>query len=180
MAQGHWEHYSHPSDVGIRGFGPTQEEAFAQAALAMTAVVADLARIEAKEPVEIVCREEDDELLFFIWLNAVLYEMATRGMLFGRFEVQVVTGGLKATAWGEKVSRDKHDPTVEVKAATYGDLKVVRDAGGDWIAQCIVDVYAVRTSYSSHGSYQSYRTNGTNRTHRTYKTTGAWPCVRRS
>jgi SHS2 domain-containing protein len=140
MDQGHWEHYSHPSDVGIRGIGPTREEAFAQAAMAMTAVIADLDRIEPKEPVGIVCREDDGELLFFAWLNALLYEMATRGMLFGRFEVQPIAGGLKATAWGEKVSRDKHDPAVEVKAATYGDLKVTRDADGNWIAQCIVDV----------------------------------------
>jgi SHS2 domain-containing protein len=140
MEQGHWKHYSHPSDVGIRGIGPTREDAFAQAALAMTAVVADLAKIEPKEPVGIVCREDDDELLFFAWLNALLYEMATRHMLFSRFEVKAIDGGLNATAWGEKVDRDKHDPAVEVKAATYGDLKVVRNAEGNWIAQCIVDV----------------------------------------
>ncbi len=140
MSGGHWEHYAHPSDVGIRGIGPTREEAFAQAALAMTAVVADLTKIEPKEAVEIVCREDDDELLFFGWLNAVLYEMATRDMLFRRFEVQAIPGGLTATAWGEEVRRDKHDPAVEVKAATYGDLKVVRGADGHWIAQCIVDV----------------------------------------
>jgi SHS2 domain-containing protein len=140
MGQGRWEHYSHPSDVGIRGIGPTREDAYAQAAMAMTAVIADLAKIEPREPVEIVCREDDDELLFFAWLNAVLYEMATRGMLFSRFDVQPIEGGLKATAWGEKVSREKHDPAVEVKAATYGDLKVTREPSGDWVAQCIVDV----------------------------------------
>jgi SHS2 domain-containing protein len=140
MSQAHWEHYPHPSDVGIRGIGPTREEALAQAALAMTAVVADPARIEPKEPVRIVCREEDDELLLFAWLNAVLYEMATRDMLFSRFDVQPIPGGVTATVWGEKVNRGKHDPAVEVKAATYGDLKIVRDAEGNWIAQCIVDV----------------------------------------
>jgi tRNA nucleotidyltransferase (CCA-adding enzyme) len=140
MDQGRWEHYSHPSDVGIRGVGPTREDAFAQAAMAMTAVVADLVRIEPNEPVEIVCREEDDELLFFGWLNALLYEMGTRDMLFSRFEVQPIEGGLKATAWGEKIDRDKHEPTVEVKAATCGDMKVVQDAEGNWIAQCVVDV----------------------------------------
>ena len=140
MNQSRWEHYSHPSDVGIRGIGPTREDAFAQAAMAMTAVVADLARIEPREAVQIICREDDDELLLFAWLNALLYEMATRDMLFSRFEVQPIDGGLKATAWGEKVSRDKHDPTVEVKAATCGDLRVEQDTEGNWIAQCVVDV----------------------------------------
>ncbi len=140
MSESRWEHYAHPSDVGIRGLGPTREEAFAQAALALTAVIADPARIEPQEPVGIVCREDDDELLFFAWLNALLYEMATRDMLFSRFEVQPIAGGLQATAWGEPVDRDRHEPAVEVKAATYGDLKVTRDAEGNWVAQCIVDV----------------------------------------
>ncbi len=140
MSKGHWEHYSHPADIGIRGIGPTREEAFAQAALALTAVIADLERIVPQEAVEIVCREDDDELLFYAWLGALLYEMGTRHMLFGRFEIQAIPNGLKATAWGERVDTRKHEPAVEVKAATYADLQVRRDAGGHWMAQCVVDV----------------------------------------
>ena len=140
MNQGRWEHYSHPSDIGIRGIGPTREDAFAQAALALTAVITDPKKIEPDEPVEISCQEDDDELLFYSWLSALLYEMATRVMLFGRFDLQATKGGLKATASGERVDVKKHEPTVEVKAATYSDLKVYQDSEGNWIAQCIVDV----------------------------------------
>ncbi|MBN1359503.1 MAG: archease [Sedimentisphaerales bacterium] len=140
MSQGRWEHYSHPSDIGIRGIGSTREDAFAQAALALTAVITDPKRVEPDEPVEITCQEDDDELLFYDWLSGLLYEMATRGMLFGRFDVQAVAGGLKATAYGEPVDVEKHEPAVEVKAATYSDLKVYQDDAGNWIAQCIVDV----------------------------------------
>jgi SHS2 domain-containing protein len=61
-------------------------------------------------------------------------------MLFGRFEVGFETGGLRARAWGEKLDIQKHRPAVEVKAATYADLKVQRDENGAWMAQCIVDV----------------------------------------
>lgn len=140
MTEPHWEHYSHPADMGIRGFGRTREEAFAQAALALTAIIADPATIEPRTPVEIVCEEDDDEMLLWYWLSAVLYEMATRNMLFGRFDVRPVEGGIKATAWGETVNVARHDPAVEVKAATYMDLKVRRDAEGAWMAQCVVDV----------------------------------------
>ena len=42
-----WEHYEHGADIGVRGFGATKAEAFEQAALAMTAVVADPAAIDA-------------------------------------------------------------------------------------------------------------------------------------
>ena len=140
MGQGYWQHYAHPADMGIRGFGPTREEAFAQAALAMTAVITDLDKIEPTKAVEIVCEEDDDELLFFHWLGYLLYEMGTRNMLFSRFRIEPVQGGLKATAWGEEVDVEKHEPAVEVKAATYADLKVGQGGDGNWIAQCVVDV----------------------------------------
>jgi tRNA nucleotidyltransferase (CCA-adding enzyme) len=140
MSQGRWELYSHPSDIGIRGLGPTREEAFAQAAMALTAVITDPAKVEPREPVDIVCRDDDDEMLFMSWLGALLYEMGTREMLFGRFEVEPIEGGIRARAWGEPVDVQKHEPAVEVKAATYMDLKVQRDSSGNWLAQCIVDV----------------------------------------
>ncbi len=140
MSTGRWELFSHPADIGIRGLGPTREEAFAQAATALTAVIADPKKIEPRQAVEIACREEDDELLFMNWLSSLLYEMDTRGMLFCRFEIEPVEGGIYARAWGEPVDVEKHEPAVEVKAATYAGLKVEKDAEGNWLAQCIVDV----------------------------------------
>ena len=140
MAEAHWELYSHPSDIGIRGYGPTREEAFAQAALALTSVITDLQKVQASETVDIECREQDDELLFLCWLSTLLYEMDTRRMLFRRFEVEAVENGLKARAWGEPVDIARHEPAVEVKAATYADLKVERKDDGTWLVQCIVDV----------------------------------------
>jgi SHS2 domain-containing protein len=140
MATGHWEHFPHPADIGIRGLGPTREDAFAQAATALTAVIADPDKVEPREAVEIVCREQDDELLFMNWLASLLYEMDTRRMLFSRFEIEPIEGGLRAKAWGEPVDIAKHEPAVEVKAATYASLKVQRDSAGTWLAQCIVDV----------------------------------------
>ncbi|MHC4521632.1 MAG: archease [Planctomycetota bacterium] len=140
MDKGHWEHYSHPADMGVRGFGRTREEAFAQAALAMTAIVVDPARIACRQAVEVVCEDDDDEMLFWHWLSAVLFEMGLRRMVFGRFKVQAIEGGLKATAWGEEVDKGRHEPAVEVKAATFAELKVDRDKDGTWMAQCVVDV----------------------------------------
>jgi len=140
MARGHWEHFSHPSDIGIRGVAPAKEEAFAQAAMALTAVIADLEKVEPRQAVDIVCEEDDDEMLFIAWLSSLLYEMDARNMLFSRFEIEFVEGGLKAKVWGEPVNVAKHEPAVEVKAATYAGLQVGRDNEGNWVAQCIVDV----------------------------------------
>jgi len=148
-----WEHFPHQADIGIRGLGSTKEQAFEQAALALTAVVADLDKIEPKGKVKINCRaiprqardgEQsrtiDDELLLFDWLNSLLYEMDTRKILFSRFEVHIDGDNLTAIAWGQKMDVSKHQPAVEVKAATYQDLSVRQDESGTWIAQCVVDV----------------------------------------
>ena len=59
----HWELFPHEADMGVRGFGPTQERAFEQAALALTAVIADPSHIEPRTAVEVGCEAPDVELL---------------------------------------------------------------------------------------------------------------------
>ena len=135
-----WEHFAHGADIGVRGIGATLGEAFEQVALALTAVIADPARISPVAAVEIGCEAPDRELLLCDWLNAVVYEMATRRMLFGRFDVHIVDHSMTATAWGEGVDRVRHQPAVEVKGATYTALSVAQRDDGAWVAQCVVDV----------------------------------------
>ena len=125
--------------MGIRGFGGTKADAFEQAALALTAVVTDTTGVEAREAVTVACEAPDDELLLAEWLNSLIYEMATRKMLFSRFAVQIDGTRLGAQAWGERVDVERHHPAVEVKGATYTALRVTRDEGG-WVAQTVVDV----------------------------------------
>lgn len=137
---GRWEHFPHDADIGVRGFGPTREVAFKQAALALTAAVTDVARVEPREAIEIRCAAPNDELLLVEWLNALVFEMATRRMLFGSFSLRAEDGALQAVARGEEVDVERHRPATEVKGATYTALKVRRGADGAWVAQCVVDV----------------------------------------
>jgi tRNA nucleotidyltransferase (CCA-adding enzyme) len=140
MSGEHWEHFPHQADMGVRGSGPTLAAAFEQAALAMSAIVTDLAWVAADKAVEIRCEAPDDELLLVDWLNALILEMAARHMLFSRFEVTLNGQCLHATAWGEAVDTQKHQPAVEIKGATYTELKVEKGESGRWLAQCVVDV----------------------------------------
>ncbi|MBI4599831.1 archease [Candidatus Uhrbacteria bacterium] len=140
MTSGRWEHFPHDADLGVRGTGATREEAFEQAALALTAVITDLETVHPLEEVAIACSAPDEELLLADWLNAIVYEMSTRRMLFSRFAVTIEGGRLRAEAWGEPVSPAGHQPAVEVKGATYKELKVGRLEDGRWFAQCVVDV----------------------------------------
>ena len=86
------------------------------------------------------CEAPDAELLLADWLNALVYEMATRKMLFGRFRVQIDGTRLTAEAWGEQTDVARHHPAVEVKGATYTTLRVAQQEDGMWIAQTVVDV----------------------------------------
>lgn len=135
-----WEHFAHGADIGVRGIGPSLADAFAQTALALTAVVVEPATVSPREPVSIRVAASDNELLLVAWLNALVYEMATRGFLFSRFDVELQNGALSGVAWGEPVDLQKHEPAVEVKGATYTELQVHRTADGAWMAQCVVDV----------------------------------------
>ena len=135
----HWEHFPHDADVGVRGFGASPAAAFEQAALALTAAVTS-AKVEPKQPVEVSCEAPDLELMFVEWLNCVIYEMAVRRMLFGRFAVRIEGLRLEATLWGEPVDVSRHAPACEPKGATYAALKVAPDRDGVWSAGCVVDV----------------------------------------
>lgn len=135
-----WELFPHGADSGVRGHGETKEAAFANVAYAMTAAVADAGAIRPETAVEVSCTAPDDELLLVDWLNALVYEMATRRMLFSRFAVQIEDGTLAGVAWGEHIDPARHGLGVEIKGATYTALRVARDADGRWTAQCVVDV----------------------------------------
>jgi SHS2 domain-containing protein len=135
-----WEHFAHGADIGVRGIGRTRAEAFGEAAVALTAVLVDPRGVEALSAVPIRCEAPDDEILLVDWLNAIVYEMATRNMLFGRFEVRLDGNALAATAWGEPLDRARHRPAVEVKGATYTALSVHERGDGLWVAECVVDV----------------------------------------
>lgn len=136
---GRWEHFRHDADIGVRGVGDTLEEAFAEAALAMTAVITAPEKVQPDIPVDITCAAPDTEILLADWLNALVLEMAARNMLFGRFEVAVRGTRLTGRAWGEAVDRARHRPVVEVKGATYTGLSVRRE-GDRWIAETVLDV----------------------------------------
>lgn len=125
--------------MGVRGVGVTEAQAFEQAALAMTAVVADLQTIEPRTAIEVECEAPDDELLLADWLNSLIFEMSARRMLFSRFAVRLDGRRLRGRAWGEPVDPARHHPAVEIKGATYTALRVAEE-NGEWVAQTVVDV----------------------------------------
>jgi tRNA nucleotidyltransferase (CCA-adding enzyme) len=124
--------------MGVRGFGQSLEEAFEQAALGLAAIVTDKP-VKPKLAVTVVCEASDNELLLVEWLDAVIYEMAARHMLFGRFSVTIRGRRLYGTAWGETVGA-RYSPNCEPTAATLTELRVARNSAGLWSAGCVIDI----------------------------------------
>ena len=135
-----WEHFHHEADIGVSGFGDSPAAAFEGAALALTADITDTDTVVCREHVTIECEAPDLELLFIDWLNALVYEMATRRMLFQQFSVTLDGFRLHASACGEPIDIARHQPATEVKGATYTSLSVHEERPGEWTAQCVVDV----------------------------------------
>jgi len=135
-----WQHFAHGADIGVRGRGATLAEAFAAAAVGLTAVVADPLQVRPLQSEHVACAMADRGLLFYEWLNSLIFLMATRRMLFSRFDVRIAGDTLEADAWGEPVDIARHAPAVEVKGATLTELAVRQESDGRWLAQCVVDV----------------------------------------
>ena len=73
----------------------------------------------------------DEESLLVEWLNELIYQFDTEGIIFKRFDIiQLDNTRLKARGYGEKVDKSRHKIKMGVKAATYHMLKVERGDGG--------------------------------------------------
>ncbi len=143
----YYETFEHGADIGIRGFGHTPEEAFANAARAMfSLMVEDFSAIVPAEKREVETSSLDLEGLLVAWLNELLAEWDIQGLIFSDFSLQIQQPegaegecSLRGTAMGEPFSPGRHGRGVEVKGATFSNLFVGKD-GDLWTAQCIVDV----------------------------------------
>lgn len=140
MKQGRWDHFEHQADIGVRAVAPSREALFELLAKALTAIISEPERVRPVETIKVQCEAPDDALLLVDWLNALVYEMATRRMLFGAWHVELDDHKLTASVSGETVDRARHQPVVEVKGATYTALSVEQDGQGLWHGQCVVDV----------------------------------------
>jgi SHS2 domain-containing protein len=140
MRQRGHETFEHEADIGIRGYGESLEEAFAEAARAMFAIMAgDLEGVPAKSGVAVEASGYDLESLFVAFLNELLAKADLEGVAFSGFDIAVSGLELSGTAYGAEIDYRSEDRGVEVKGATYSQVRV-EQKGGIWTAQCVVDV----------------------------------------
>lgn len=140
VASAGWTTFDHGADIGIRGWGASLEEAFAQGAAALMSLIdGSWERVQPQQAVVLQTSSYDLEGLFVAWINTLLAEAELRHMVFCAFVPRIAGTQLEATVWGEPVGVREHDWGVEVKGATFSELFVGPQDGG-WVAQCVVDV----------------------------------------
>jgi SHS2 domain-containing protein len=114
----------HTADIGLEAHGKNLEEAFENIARGMFAIITDESIIKYKVKKEIILPiERDMEQLVIDWLSELLYLSEISGLVFGKFSV-TINDKLRAEAWGEPYSRDKHGYGAEIKAVTYHLLRI--------------------------------------------------------
>lgn len=132
-----YEEIDHTADVGIRAYGSSLNELFANAAEGMFSLIVDLDGVKAIGEVEVRLEAEDVVTLLVRWLSELLYLHETQRYLFRQFKVEVRDGSLRATAAGETIDKSRHELRLAIKAVTRHGLTVDPKRG---IAQVIFDI----------------------------------------
>ncbi len=132
--------FEHEADIGIKGWGTSLEEAFAQAAHAMFSLIrSNVQQLPARYKIQVHAGGYDLESLFVDWLNSLLAQADLNNLVLCKFDLEIQDLQLAGAAWGAEQKQDPEQQGVEVKGATFTELQVVR-VQELWIAQCVVDV----------------------------------------
>ena len=135
-----FEVIDHTADIGIIAYGADIKQVFANAALGLFNLMADLDNPKEDIKREIELSAEDVEILLVEWLNELIYISDVEHIIFKRFEINELSSTqLRATCFGEKIKPGQHRLKREIKAATYHMLRLNKENGG-YKVQIIFDI----------------------------------------
>jgi SHS2 domain-containing protein len=135
-----FEIIDHTADIGIVAYGADIKQVFANAALGLFNLMADLDNLKEDVEREIELSAEDVEVLLVEWLNELIYISEVEHIIFKRFEINELRNTqLKATCFGEKIKPGQHRLKREIKAATYHMLRLNKE-DGSYKVQIIFDI----------------------------------------
>jgi len=135
-----YEVINHTADLGLRVFGDTREDLFANAAAAMFAQIADLEQVRPHIRRSLKVEAPNREELLVRFLSELLYLFTSGELLPGKFKIQRMDDQhIEAEVWGKKFSSSLPPLKTEIKAVTYHNLKIDHDKTG-WRSEIIFDV----------------------------------------
>ncbi|MBI3624827.1 MAG: archease [Candidatus Rokubacteria bacterium] len=140
MSAAGYDYFDVAADVGVKAWGSTLSEAFAQAALGVFALIVDPESAEPRESREVRAQGETREALLVNWLNECLYVHDIEAFVVNRIEFLVFEPTrVHACLWGEDLNPGRHRLGTVVKAATFHQVQV-RETDGRWEIRVVLDV----------------------------------------
>lgn len=132
----HFEYLDHTADVQLHSWGGSLERALEAVVVAMFGYMTDLRRVECRPEARTVrVRAHDATSLVFRFLQEWLSLFHESGFVARRVRVAGSVNRtewtVEATATGEEYDPSRHTQGTEVKAVTYGSLKVIEDESSD-------------------------------------------------
>jgi SHS2 domain-containing protein len=123
----------HTADAYVEAYGDSLEEAFGSAGLGFTDVMTEVEAVKPESESVLVVEGQDEKALLYSWLEELLLEFELRGMIYSRFEVLSIKEAgegfrLEVKAWGEKYDPKRHMTKVGIKAATYHQMEIDKEA----------------------------------------------------
>jgi len=138
-----YEFFEHTADIGIKAFGKTLKELFANAASGMFEIIATRppshkATKSGVKSFKIKKAADSLENLLVEWLDELLFLFATKNIVFEKFGIEELDEKhIKAIVFG--LAAKNFDIKTEVKAVTYHMLEIKKHRN-NWQAQVIFDV----------------------------------------
>ncbi|MEM3585712.1 MAG: archease [Candidatus Jordarchaeaceae archaeon] len=119
----------HTADIKVEAYGETINEAFQEAARALSEVITDTSKVRPIIRRKIEIEAEDLQALLYEWLEKFIYLFDSEGLVFSEFNVETIQQKegklkLKGEAAGEEFDENKHVQRTAIKAATYHEMKI--------------------------------------------------------
>jgi len=136
----HCETFDHTADVGLGARADTLAELFEALGEELANVVCPRGSVTAAETRTIHVEAEDVEALAVDFLCEVLAAIQEQRFALASVSVDEINDtAVTADIVGEPYDEARHDLATEVKAVTYHQLKIAREAD-HWIGRVILDL----------------------------------------
>ncbi len=127
-------------DVGIKAYGKTVSEAYANAGIGMYSLITDISGVDERERIEFGLNGDSPEGLLAAYLNELIFRFDTRNFVGRRVEVPDLSGSsIRVIVLGEEFDPDRHERRLLIKAATYHNIKVER-TDHVWEVEVVFDI----------------------------------------
>lgn len=127
----------HRADAKFQAFGKSLEEAFSNAALAMTSVMTDYNKIKSKIKHKISVDGADKKALLYNFLEQLLILLDTKKFLLHKIRnLTIRENKLTAELIGDNFN-NQYKIKINIKAVTYNDMFIKEKP---FIVQVVVDI----------------------------------------